>query len=71
MGFSFVSVIELVYFMSLRPYFNHLRFSEKRNKVMRHLYHRFRTNLRLKKKLPDPVKVKEIKNDRILYPYLE
>lgn len=34
MGFSFISVIELVYFVSIRPYCNYLRFSDRRRELM-------------------------------------
>lgn len=71
MGFSVVSIIELVYFMSLRPYYNSMRFSEKRGKRIRRFFQRFRPNMRFRKKI-DTISVQPKEHvDRIIYPYLE
>lgn len=72
MGFSFFSIIELVYFMSVRPYYENIRIHRKQDQAVQHIVHRLKENVGVKDK---PVKVKSTKiksiDDRIFYPYLE
>lgn len=49
MGFSVFSIIEILYFLSIRPYCHYLRDSEKRRQVIQNLTQRFQ-NFRSKRK---------------------
>lgn len=49
MGFSVFSIIEILYFLSIRPYCRYLRDSEKRRQAIQNLSQRFQ-NFRLKRK---------------------
>lgn len=42
MGFSVFSIIEILYFLSIRPYFRYLRDSKKRRQTIERLTQRFR-----------------------------
>lgn len=55
MGFSVISVIEMFYFISIRPYCNYLRFSNKRRELMSKLY-RSLDKLRQRKQSPFIIK---------------
>lgn len=71
MGFSVISISELLYFMSIRPYCNYLRISEKRRRSFRKVFQRVR-NLRLKKKSKSMSKVLILKNaDNAIFPYID
>lgn len=48
MGFSVFSIIEILYFLSIRPYCRYLRDSEKRRQTIQNLTHRFQ-NFRSKR----------------------
>lgn len=48
MGFSVFSIIEILYFLSIRPYCRYLRDSEKRRQAIQNLTQRFR-NFRSKR----------------------
>lgn len=49
MGFSMISISELFYFMTVRPYCNYLRISDERRRTFRKVFHKVR-NLRFKRK---------------------
>lgn len=69
MGFSFFSVIELIYFMSLRPFFNRIRSCKKRGNTKNCWSQRLRSCLTFKRKRNDLMAKKKIR--RTVYPYLE
>lgn len=50
MGFSVFSIIEILYFLSIRPYCRYLRDSEKRRQAIKNLTQRFQ-NFRSKRKI--------------------
>lgn len=47
MGFSVFSIIEIVYFLSIRPYFRYLRDNENYRQTLQHLTQRLQ-NIRMR-----------------------
>lgn len=41
-GFSVFSIIEVIYYMSIRPYFNYLKDSDRRRRAFQRVFRRFR-----------------------------
>lgn len=62
MGFSCISVIEMFYFISIRPYFNYIRFSNKRRKLMMRVIRKM-DKLRRKKRSPIILKKVQINSN--------
>lgn len=71
MGFSVISISELLYFMTIRPYCNYIRISEKRRRTFGRIFRKVR-NLRLKKKseiIPNAPATKHV--DSVVFPYVD
>lgn len=71
MGFSVVSLIELFYFMSLRPYSNFIRISHKRRQAFGRVFQRF-GNLRLRKRPAEKPQPKQVDNVErvVVFPFV-
>lgn len=72
MGFSVISISELFYFMSIRPYCNYLRISEKRRRLFGGVFQKVR-NLRIKKK-SEVVTQEFLKKNHVhntVFPYID
>lgn len=72
MGFSVISIIELLYFMTIRPYCNYLRISEKRGRRFGRMLQKVR-NLRLTTKSQIASKALIMKNvdSNTVFPYVD
>lgn len=73
MGFSFLSIVELIYFASLRPYYEHIRYYQSHRKAIRHIFRKVQRTFGFgdDPTSPVPPKADEINENRIFYPYLE
>lgn len=70
MGFSFVSLIELFYFMSLRPYSNYIRISHNRERAFGHVFNKFRNFRFTRKDAKKPQKQIEKMERNVVFPYV-
>lgn len=70
MGFSVFSIIEIFYFLTIRPYNNYIKVSERRRQTFRRVFRKFK--LRAKRKATSLIEpqVEQIHNDHIIYPYV-
>ncbi|XP_031626094.1 pickpocket protein 28-like isoform X2 [Contarinia nasturtii] len=70
MGFSVISVIELFYFMSIRPYCNYLRISESRRRTFRKFFHKIRNRFgRKSDKVSKSIVAKHVNHP--VFPYID
>lgn len=70
MGFSVISVIEMFYFISIRPYCNHLRLSQRRRKIIGKIVQKME-NLRQRK--TSPIIIRTVQTNSIIeksYPFM-
>lgn len=66
-----ISISELIYFMTIRPYCNYSKISEKRRRTFGKVFQNFR-NLRLKKKSEEASTALVKKRvDNLVYPYVD
>lgn len=56
MGFSVISVIEIFYFISIRPYYNYLRASNRRHAIVSSIFQKVENVARRSKSSPILVK---------------
>lgn len=72
MGFSLVSIVEIIYFMSLRPYYAHMRHYQSHRGAIRQLWQKLKQSLGFKKEPVCPVRMQAIPaNKIIIYPRIE
>lgn len=71
MGFSVISISELFYFMTIRPYCNYLRISDKRRHKFKRLFRKVQ-KLRFKKKSDEAANALVLRTvDNVVLPYVE
>lgn len=70
MGFSVFSIIEIFYFLTIRPYHGFIRVSERRRQTFKRVFRRFKLKAKGKATSLIEPQVEQIHNDHIIYPYV-
>lgn len=71
MGFSVFSIVELLYFMSLRPYYEHIRYYHSHRMAILEIFSKTLQCFGLKKKAANSTGIKANDEKQIVYPYVD
>lgn len=71
LGFSVLSIIEILYFMLMRPYFEHIRYYQSHRMAVWQILRKTLQCFGFKKKPANTTAIEAIDEKQIIYPYID